>query len=129
MIQRDKVKFRFTILKRFHSGPTVIAILSTLLHFRFTNLTYKHRKVCKMASNELQPGANAQCPPVLMRVHRFELSAEAFHFYGSAEVLYGRGKEFYGRATFLRNSDGLYYGRARFLRKNLATVSIEQLSF
>ena len=34
-----------------------------------------------------QPGANAQCPPRLMRAHAFELSTEVFHFYGSIEVL------------------------------------------
>ena len=37
-----------------------------------------------MASKELQAGADAQCPQRLMQ---FELSTEAFHFYGSAEVL------------------------------------------
>ena len=40
-----------------------------------------------MASNELQPGANAQCSLRLMRAYGFELTTEAFHFYGSAEVL------------------------------------------
>ena len=81
MIQRGK------FMKWFHSGPTVIAVISTLLHFHFANFTENHRNACKMASNELQPGANAQYPPSLMRTHRFELSTEAFHFYGSAEVL------------------------------------------
>lgn len=47
----------------------------------------------------------------LMCAHRFELSEEAFHFYGSAEVLQER-QEFYGSATFLLNSDGLYHGRS-----------------
>ena len=87
MTQRSKFVFRFTILKRFHSDPTVIAVISTLLHFHFTNFRENHRNACKMASNELQPGANAQCPPRLMHAHRFELSTEAFNFYGSAEVL------------------------------------------
>ena len=96
--------------------PTVIAVTSILLQFHFTNLTENHRNACEVASNELQPGVNAQCPLRVMRAYRFELSMEAFHFYGSAEVL--------RKSYILRNSDGLYYGRARFLRKNLATVSI-----
>ena len=61
--------------------------ISTFLHFHFTSFTENHRNACKMASNELQPSANAQCPPKLMRAHMFELSTEAFYFYGSAEVL------------------------------------------
>ena len=65
----------------------MFGFISTFLHFHFTSFTENHRNVCKMASNELQPGANAQCPPKLMRAHRFELSTEAFYFYGSAEVL------------------------------------------
>ena len=58
-----------------------------------------------MASNELQPGANAQCPPWQMRAHRFELSTEEARvirkrqeFYGRAKVLRKR-QEFYGTAT------------------------------
>ena len=81
-----------------------------------------------MESNELQPGANAQCPPRLMRAHRFELPTEAFHFYGSAEVVRKR-QEFYRRTIFLRNSGGLNYGTDRFLRKKLVIVSTEQLYF
>ena len=100
--QNGKSKYKFTSLD--HNCDNIII-------FDRKN----HRNACKMASNELQAGANAQCPPRLMRAHRFELSTEA--------------PKFYGRAAFLQNSDGLYYGRARFLRKNLTTVSIEQLHF
>ena len=78
--------------------------------YKFTPLDHHYCQNCnieipvhstQMASNELKPGANAQCSTRLMR---FELSTEAFDFYGSAEVLRKR-QEFYGRATFLRNSD------------------------
>ena len=67
MIQSGKFTFRFTILKWFHSDPTVI------LHFHFTNFTEYHCNTCKMASNQLQPGNNPQCPRRLMPAHRFEL--------------------------------------------------------
>ena len=78
----------------------------------------------QMASNELKPGANAQCSTRLMR---FELSTEAFDFYGSAEVLRKR-QEFYGRATFLRNSnDELdFYGRSSRLFPQNSYISKER---
>jgi len=117
MIQRGKFIFRFTILKWFHSGPRVMAVISTLLHFHFTNFRENHRRyACKMARNELQPGGNAQCPPRLMRAHRSELSTEAFHFYGSAEVprkscISTEELHFYGTATSYTTEALDFYGR------------------
>ena len=86
MIQRGKFIFRFAILKWFHSGPTVIAVISTLLHFRFTK-----RNACKMASNELQPcSVPTQCECIstgLNFLRKRSISTEALKFFS-----YVRGK-------------------------------------
>ena len=54
-----------------------------------------------MASKELHPGANAQCPPRLMRAHTFELSTEVFHFYGTATAYTTEELDFYGTSSRL----------------------------
>ena len=103
----------------FYSGSRVMAVISTLLHFRFTNLTENHRVTCFKTHGEQQN----QLQPVPTQANAL---AQVWIFYGSVPFLRKR-QEFYGRATFLRNSDGLYYGRARFLQKKLETVSTEEL--
>ena len=97
-----------------------------IYHFRFTNLTENHRNACKMASNRLQPGTNAQCPPMLMRAHRFELSTEVLKFYrrskSSTEELH-----FYGTATAYSTEELDFFGRISRLFTYNSYISKERL--
>ena len=56
---------------------------------------------------------------------RFELYTEAFHFYGSAEVLRKR-QEFYGTATAYTTEELDFYGRSSRLFPQNSYISMER---
>ena len=110
MIQKGKYIFRFTILKWFHSGSTVMAVISTLLHFRLTNLTKNHRVSCFKthakwrANNYTQANARAHVWTFYGSVpflRKHWSSTEELHFYGTATAYTTEELDFYGTSSRL----------------------------